>query len=137
MQDITLTIKGYHSEDGEENNIEFITEGRLGYEEGSYVIEYDESEISGIKNTTTRLLVSDDCVRMARGGSIDTEFVFAQTRQFEAQYETSFGTINVSVFPTQVISEVSDSEGMIDLEYTMKIGGTEAFNRLFINYKAQ
>ena len=137
MRDITLTIKGCHSENGEENNIEFITGGRLGYENGAYIIEYDEGEMSGVENSTTRLSVSDDCVKMARQGMMETEFVFEQAKQFEAQYETPFGLMNVSVFPTKLKSEMSDLKGAIDIEYIIKIGGTEALNKLFINYKTQ
>ncbi len=135
MSDILLTIKGSHTEGGEENAVELITDGVLTREDGSYIIEYDESELSGMENTKTRLKVVDECIHLERQGALQTEFVFAQTRPFEAAYTTPFGSMQVSVFPTHVQSALSDSEGNIDLEYVIKIGGAEALNKLSIQYR--
>jgi len=135
MQNILLTIKGSHTEGGEENAIELITDGVLTHEGGSYIIEYDESELSGMENTKTRLKVVDECIHLERQGALQTEFVFAKTRPFEASYSTPFGAMQVSVFPTLVQSALSDSEGNIDLEYIIKIGDAEALNKLSIQYK--
>ncbi len=134
---ILLTIKGSHTEGGEENAMELITDGILSHENGSYVIEYDESEMSGIENTKTRLKVKDECIHLERQGALQTEFVFAKTQPFEALYSTPYGAMQVSVFPTHVQSALSDIEGNIDLEYIIKIGGAEALNKLYIQYKTK
>ena len=135
MHDILLTIKGSHTEGGQEDAMELITDGFLTHENGSYIIEYDESELSGIENTKTRLKVEDECIHLERQGALQTEFVFAKTKPFEASYSTPFGAMQVSVFPTHVQSMLSDKEGNIDLEYIIKIGGAEALNKLYIQYK--
>lgn len=135
MQDILLTIKGSHTEGGQEDAVELITDGFLTHENGSYTIEYDESEMSGIENTKTRLKVIDECIHLVRQGALQTEFVFAKTQPFEASYTTPFGAMQVSVFPTHVQSMLSEKEGNIDLEYIIKIGGAEALNKLYIQYK--
>lgn len=135
MQDILLTIKGSHMEGGKEDAIEFITDGLLSHENGSTIIEYDESEMSGIENTKTRLKVENEFIHLERQGALQTEFVFAKTKPFEAFYSTPFGAMQVSVFPTHVQSLFSEMEGNIDLEYVIKIGDAEALNKLYITYK--
>jgi uncharacterized beta-barrel protein YwiB (DUF1934 family) len=135
MQDILLTIKGSHTEGGQEDAIELITDGVLTHENGSTIIEYDESEMSGIENTRTRLRVENERIHLERQGALQTEFVFAKTTPFEALYATPFGAMQVSVFPTHVQSLLSEKEGNIDLEYIIKIGDAEALNKLYIKYK--
>jgi uncharacterized beta-barrel protein YwiB (DUF1934 family) len=127
--------QGQHTEGGQEDAIELITDGVLTHENGLYIKEYDESELSGIENTKTRLKVEDECIHLERQGALQTEFVFAKTKPFEASYSTPFGAMQVSVFPTHVQSMLSDKEGNIDLEYIIKIGGAEALNKLYIQYK--
>lgn len=135
MQDILLTIRGSHTEGGKEDAIELITDGILRHENGSTIIEYDESEMSGVENTKTRLRVVDKCIHLERQGALRTEFVFEKTKPFEALYATPFGAMQVSVFPTHVQSMLSDREGNIDLEYVIKIGDAQALNKLYIKYK--
>jgi uncharacterized beta-barrel protein YwiB (DUF1934 family) len=137
MQDILLTIKGSHTEGGQEDAIELITDGVLTHENGSTIIEYDESEMSGIENTRTRLRVENECIHLERQGALQTEFVFAKTTPFEALYATPFGAMQVSVFPTHVQSLLSEKSGNIDLEYIIKIGDAEALNKLYITYKTK
>ncbi len=137
MQDILLTIKGSHTEGGQEDAIELITDGILSHENGSTIIEYDESEMSGIENTKTRLRVENERIHLERQGALQTEFVFAKTTPFEAFYATPFGAMQVSVFPTHVQSLLSEKEGNIDLEYIIKIGDAEALNKLYITYKTK
>ncbi len=135
INSIMLNIRGVHQEGADENKIELLTEGTLSYEEDKYIIEYDESVMSGIKDTKTLLTINKECVTLKRTGSIDTEFIFTKNRPFEAVYNTPFGVMQVSVMPTQVLSEVSKEQGIINLEYVITIGNHQAINKLDIDYK--
>ena len=53
-----------------------------------------------------------------------------------AAYETPFGMMEMSVLPTQVLSELSCEKGNIDLEYVIRVGDQQAVNKLNINYKS-
>lgn len=130
-----VNIRGTQTDEYDDNTMELYTEGKLTHDDGKYIIEYDESEISGMENTKTRLTVEGDRVQLLRTGLIETEFVFLKSRVFEAAYDTPFGMMQMSVLPTQILSELSEEEGRINLEYVIRVGDQQAVNRLDIGYK--
>ena len=121
-QSIMVNIRGTQADAYDDNTMELYTEGMLTHDDGKYIIEYDESEISGMENTRTSL-------------TVETEFVFLKSRVFEAAYETPFGMMQMSVLPTQILSELSEEKGKINLEYVIRIGDQQAVNKLDIDYK--
>ena len=63
MKDITLKIIGKQSyDDMEEEQMEFVTDGRFYVRGGSAYIIYDESEVSGLAGCKTCLLYTSRCV---------------------------------------------------------------------------
>ena len=87
MKDITLKIVGKQVfEDAEEDQIEFITEGKL-YEKGdSLYLIYEESEFSGMPGCKTSLKVTGNCLRMKRLGtpaSLNTAIEFEKANDIQ------------------------------------------------------
>ena len=69
MKDITLKIIGKQSyDDMEEEQMEFVTDGRFYVRGGSAYIIYDESEVSGLAGCKTTIRVDDRSVKMKRIG---------------------------------------------------------------------
>ena len=134
-ENILVNIRGYQADENDDHTMELFTEGMLTCEDGKYIIEYDESELSGMENTRTTLTVEGDRVQLRRIGMVETEFVFLKSRVFAAAYETPFGMMEMSVLPTQIVSDVSAEKGNIDLEYVIRVGDQQAVNKLNINYK--
>lgn len=132
--DIVLNVSGSHVEDGEESTMEFFTEGSLMHDDDTYIIEYDESEISGLGSMKTRVTVDGSQVLLNRVGGLATEFIFRDKRAFEAAYDTPFGYMQMSVLPTHIKSDVTSEEGNIDIEYVVRVGEQRAFNKLNIHY---
>lgn len=132
--DIMLSVSGSHVENGEESTMEFFTEGSLLHDNSRYIIEYDESEISGVDPARTRLIVEGGEISLNRIGGLATEFVFSDKRIFEAAYDTPFGYMQLSVLPTLLKSDVSSDKGDINIEYVIKVGEQRAFNKLNIHY---
>ena len=134
-QNIMVNIRGSQADEYDDSTMELYTEGMLTHDGGKYIIEYDESEISGMENTRTSLTVEGDRVQLRRTGAVETEFVFLKSRVFEAAYETPFGMMQMSVLPTQILSELSEEKGKINLEYVIRVGDQQAVNKLNIDYK--
>lgn len=130
-----VNIRGTQMDEYDDNTMELYTEGMLTHDDEKYIIEYDESELSGMENTKTRLTVEGDRVQLLRTGLIETEFVFLKSRVFEAAYDTPFGMMRLSVLPTQIMSDLSEESGKINLEYVIRVGDQQAVNRLAIDYK--
>ncbi|MGI6154271.1 MAG: DUF1934 domain-containing protein [Christensenellaceae bacterium] len=136
-QDIFLNVTGEYVEDGEKSEVSFFTEGWLEKDGKKVIIEYDEGSMSGLDNIVTRLTVEGDKLLLRRIGGFETEFIFDQKKLFEAAYDTPYGYMQLSVLPLVVQSDISESDGIIDLEYVIKIQGQSSFNKLNINYKAK
>lgn len=130
-----VNIRGSQTDEYDNNTMELYTEGMLTHDDGKYIIEYDESELSGMENTRTRLTVDGDRVQLLRTGLVETEFVFLKSRVFEAAYDTPFGMMQMSVLPTQIMSDLSEEKGRINLEYVIRVGDQQAVNKLDIDYK--
>ena len=81
-QSIMVNIRGTQADAYDDNTMELYTEGMLTHDDGKYIIEYDESEISGMENTRTSLTVEGDRVQLRRTGAVETEFVFLKSRVF-------------------------------------------------------
>lgn len=139
MKDITLKIIGRQkNKDGEEENMEFITEGKL-YERGNatYLI-YDESEFSGFPGCKTSLKLVGNNVKMKRIGESaggGTELVFQEGHRFSGQYHTPFGDVAMEVLTNRVENKLSEEGyGSVEVDYEVSVEGLlEGHNELKIH----
>ena len=132
MKDITLKIIGKQSyDDMEEEQMEFVTDGRLYVRGGSAYIIYDESEVSGLAG------VDDRSVKMKRIGEagFGTELYFEKGKRFSSVYETPYGPMGIEVLTDRVQNSIDmeKGSGCIDVEYQVSMEGlAEGRNRITI-----
>ncbi len=136
MQKVLLTIKGTQFEDGVDEYIEFVTEGRLYKNVDGYRLEYDESELTGIEGVTTQLILEDGSVTLLRHGPIDTHMVFSKNSVFESNLTTPFGAIKMSILALRVDSELKEQSGSLSLEYELSMGELSTINKLDLSFKS-
>ena len=139
MRDITLKIVGKQCfDDVEEDQMEFITDGKIYFRNGSIYMVYDESEVSGMTGCKTTLKVTDHSVKMRRTGSPEfgTELYFEEGQRFCSVYNTPFGPMELEVV-TKKLDDRIDREnlsGSIDIRYDISLlGMAEGSNRLTID----
>lgn len=138
MKDIMMRIIGTQfGEDREEEQMEFITEGKL-YEKGEAMyLLYDETEISGMPGCKTRLKLKDGVIKMKRVGKnigIDTEIQFEKGKRYTGYYDTPYGAIEMEVLTNHLESTLSpDGTGTLDIDYDISLKGLlEGRNKLNI-----
>ena len=136
MQKVLLTIKGTQIEDGEDDCIEFVTEGRLYKNADGYLLEYDESALTGVEGAITKLILDDDSVILSRSGALETQMVFSQNSIYESKLSTPFGTMNMSIFAFRVESTVDEGSGSVSLEYRLNIDDAISLNKLDLSFKS-
>jgi uncharacterized beta-barrel protein YwiB (DUF1934 family) len=118
--------------------MEFITEGRYAEEDGSVLLSYDESELSGIEGCTTSLRITDGKIKMERYGGligVDTAIEFEQGRRFKGYYDTPFGSIEMEVLTNSIVNNIKyeNASGYLDIDYNISLKGlTESRSRLKI-----
>ena len=135
MQKVLLTIKGTQFENGENEYIEFVTEGRLYKSADGYRLEYDESELSGIEGVKTQLILENESVTLLRQGPIDTHMVFTRNRVFESNLSTPFGMMRMSILALRVDSELHEGSGSLNLEYEINMGDLSSVNKLDLSFR--
>lgn len=135
MQKVLLTIKGSQIEDPG-SYVEFITEGKLTKEGGGYIIEYDESEMTGDDGLTTKIFVEDNSVTMVRSGKTDTQLVFTKNSVYQSSIYTPEGKVRMNVLALEVKSEMSEDCGNINLEYELQMDGVVSAGKLDLSFKS-
>lgn len=135
MQKVLLTIKGSQIEDPG-SYVEFITEGKLTKESGGYLIEYDESSMTGGEGLTTKIFVEDNSVTMLRSGKTDTHLVFTKNSVYQSSLSTPEGVMHINILALEVKSEMSEDSGNIDLEYELYIDEAVSSGKLNLSFKS-
>jgi len=128
MKDIMLRISGKQvSVDSEEDQIEFVTEGKIYERNQALYLVYDESEVSGMPGCKTSLKLKGDTVRMKRFGEsviLDTVIEFEKGRRYEGFYDTPFGAIEMEVLTNDLVNNMSpEGKGSIDIDYHISLKG--------------
>ena len=138
MDKILLNIKStQHAEGQNEGLVEFITEGVKYEKDGNLVLEYEESELDGLKGTKTSITLDQNRVIMERLGLLSTQFVFEKGRKFEGSYDTPYGNIKMELFPTRISYDCSELTGNLELEYELSLQNAHSYNKLSLSYKKQ
>jgi len=139
MRDITLKITGKQCfQDVEEDQMEFVTDGKIYLKDGNIYLIYDESEVSGMAGCKTTLKITDNSVKMRRIGDVGfgTELYFEEGKRFCTIYNTPYGPMDMEVM-TRWIDDKMDREnlsGSIDIKYEISLQGiAEGRNRLTID----
>lgn len=140
MKDIMLKIVGkqLYGFSEEEEQLEFMTEGKFYENDNSLYLLYDESEFSGMEGCVTSLKITGDKVLMQRKGDavpLDTEIEFEKGKRFTGYYNTAFGAVEMEVLTNDVVNKIDmkEGKGTLDIDYHISLRGlSEGRSRLAI-----
>lgn len=121
IKDVLINIKGVQGIDDDSDTIEFITDGRFGYKEGEYYISYDESAMldSGDSVKTQIYIKPDNSVVLQRTGSIKSRILIEKGVRNNCFYSTPIGDLTIGVFGEELLYDLTESGGNINLKYTI------------------
>ena len=138
MKDIMLKIIGKQfSGDEAEEQMEFVTEGKLYEKNGATYLIYEESEFSGFPGCKTSLKLKGDTIRLKRigdGTEYGMEIEFKEGQRFSSKYDTPYGPRGMEVRTDSVTNDLSpEGYGKIGVKYQVSLGGmAEGRNELNI-----
>lgn len=121
---LSITGKTKH-EEGNEDVIELITEGEIYKKSKSDYIIYDETEVSGLKGTTTTLEIDADKISIMRLGTTNSHMTFEKGRKNFNTYSTPYGDLTMSVY-TENLDVNYNSDHLptkIHVDYNVEIQG--------------
>ena len=126
-QNVVLSILGRQTYLGQEpDQIELVTEGVLEDLGNSWILSYEESDLTGMSGVTTTFIVEKDKVTLKRSGKLNSQMVFQEGVTHDSLYQMEFGAMMISVCATRVMADICYDGGMIDLVYGIELEQTEA-----------
>ena len=137
---VIISIKGkqlYAESDPDE--MELVTSGTLKRDsQGGFTVSYQESELTGLEGTTTKLHIRGGTVTLLREGSINSQMVFEEGRRHLSMYETPYGALSVGINTRRMRSTVGEAGGDLEIDYAIEIDNLVAGQNLFrMNVKKQ
>lgn len=121
-QAVVLSIVGRQSYlDQEPEQLELVTEGTLEDRGNTWILSYEETELTGMAGVTTTFIVERDKITLKRTGRLNSQMVFQEGTSHESLYEMEFGALMISVCANRVMADICHDGGMIDLIYTIEL----------------
>ncbi len=128
----TFSIKGVQKDFfGEENVVELITEGDVTFLGDHVLLQYDESELSGMAGNSTSIELRENSVSMVRSGDANVTMHFEKGKRSFSHYNTPFGAISMSVYGNSVYHKMDAKGGQVQLDYILDMDGGQSFEYMF------
>ncbi len=113
--------------DGEPEEAEIMTEGRLVTTSRRADLVYEESELTGMEGSVSKLgfdLDRPELVSMLRSGSVSTALIFEPHRRHICVYQTPFSEFEVCVQTLEIRNRLLTA-GELYLDYLIEIHGAK------------
>ena len=121
---------------GQEDSIGVVTPGEFYEIEDGFKIEYDETELSGIKGTRTTIIIRKDSFDLIREGTTETKMEFENNKRSISMYKTPYGILDISIDTIKLDINVDKDGGSINALYILEIGDESTLKtNLTINIK--
>lgn len=111
--------------DGLPEEAEMMMEGRLVITSRRAELVYDESELTGMEGSTTKIgfdLACPELISLLRSGSVSTALIFEPKKRHVCVYNTPFSAFEVCVQTLRVQNELLEN-GTLYLDYLIEIHG--------------
>lgn len=130
---VEITLVSRQTIDGETQEEVTTAAGTWCTCEGGGVLTYATTEDG--QTDTTRLIVEDKQVTVAREGSCHSRLILEVGQTHLCPYETPYGTFSLGVTATAIDVKMAPTGGNIQLTYTLDMGGAAAHNTIEITIK--
>ncbi len=126
-KEIMLHIEAYQLQNEEKEHVVTLDTVGLSYKNQGYLcLEYEETELIGIKGTKAQILIPENNYRkviVRRTGSSSMQQVFEEGKKYQAAYRTPYGEMSVEVNPHVVDVEKNPDKLDIGLSYDLVVSG--------------
>ena len=130
---VIISIKGKQLyAESSPDEMELVTSGTLNWDaQGGCTVSYQETELTGLEGTTTKLHIDGGRVTLLREGSINSQMVFEEGRRHLSMYETPYGALSIGVNTKRMRSTLNEAGGDLEIDYAIEIDNLLAGQNLF------
>ena len=119
---IILFVRGEQTYDSVAPEVtELATEGIMTLDGEEIGLSYEETELTGMKGTTTRFTIRGDTVVLERTGMIQSRMEFKQGERSSSLYETPWGTMVVDIATTKLAHRLTERGGVMEIVFTIAV----------------
>lgn len=129
MKEALIKLQG-KAEGNEADLIDFTSVGKVEIKNGTIYIEYDESELSGMENTVSTIIISGDTLTLNRTGTWNSTMAFVEGEEMPADIVTPYGVMRLKVYTDKINVSVTDRHIAFNLKYAYSIGADRISNHL-------
>ncbi len=105
--------------------VEVVTPGSFIINGDSFEAIYEESKISGMEGTTTKIKIDGDSMMLIREGTTNTTMEFSEGYMSPCLYNTPYGMLDLSVDTKKLELKVDENGGEIYSKYILGFAGQE------------
>lgn len=105
--------------------VEVVSPGKFYKKDCTYYAEYDETEISGMEGTTTKLQINQDGLLLIREGTTSAKMEFKNDERCISLYNTPYGMLELIIETRKLEVKVDDCGGEINIDYDIGVTGQE------------
>lgn len=108
----------------DEDVIEVVTPGEFYIKDvNSYEAIYEETEISGMEGTTTKLEIYKDEITLYREGTTSTKMDFKKDNNSITLYNTPYGMLELKIDTKELKINMDENGGEVQIDYNISIAG--------------
>lgn len=134
-KDVMITVSSFQEyENGEDDTMEFLTEGKLYDKNDKLYVSYEESEVTGLTGTRTTLKIEEEQTTLIRTGLNSSQMLFAKGKRHTGLYPTPYGTLTIATHTSEINNKMSLEGGFLEVHYTIEVDNkVTGFNKLKVN----
>ena len=130
-----ISLRSFNDLD-KDDVIEVVTPGEFFVTEDGFKAVYEETELSGMKGTTTTLTILDNKLVLEREGNVTAKMDFKKGETSISLYNTPYGVLDLQIHTQDLNVEVDENGGKITAQYSMELAGQPPIiNKLSVNVK--
>ena len=121
-QQVMISIRGEQIfADNERDATEFATEGTITATQYGYLLEYDESELTGMSGTHTAFQIRPGSVALIRSGAFRSQMIFGVGKKHYSMYDTPYGSMTMDIVTDSIRSSIGEQGGELEICYGIEI----------------
>ena len=136
MRDVIISVTGIQQGENGPDAMELVTAGQYGVSPEEILLTWEESELTGMEGTRTRLSVQPHAVTLSREGALNTSMEFEEGKKHYFLYDTPYGSATLGLNTHRIRNGLGYHGGDIEIDYVVDVDqSVVGRNRFYIQVR--
>ena len=120
-KDVLITIRGVHTLDHEDNDVEMIVRGDYYQKNGKHYILYEEILEGAEERVKNVIKISPSSMDIIKKGVTNSRMLFEKNKKNSTYYRTPYGQMLLDVNTRELEIQVTEDEIDVRIEYELDV----------------